>query len=255
MNVNTYNQKGEKTGQMKLPEEIFGKDFKPDLIHQVIVGMQSNKRQGTAHTKDRGEVRGGGKKPWRQKGTGRARHGSNRSPIWIGGGVTFGPTKDKNYKKTLPKKIRKTALLSVLSAKVRDKDTLIVEDIKIEKPKTKIIKPILDKLSSVIQEERGDKEISKDKKLKPEAKKNQKEEVDKKKTKKQKTNQASILVISAKKDDTLLRATKNLAKVSLIEARNLNVLDVASFNNLIFLKESIKTIEKTFAKSKKEIVK
>jgi len=132
MLVNTYNQKGEKTEQIELPKEIFGKEFKPDLIHQVVVSMQSSQRQGTAHAKNRSEVRGGGKKPWRQKGTGRARHGSTRSPIWIGGGVTFGPTKDRNYKKSIPKKMRRAALLSTLSAKAKDKEIAIIDEIKIK---------------------------------------------------------------------------------------------------------------------------
>ena len=250
MLINIYNQEGKKTGQMKLPEEVFGKDFKPDLIHQVIIGMQSNKRQGTAHTKDRGEVRGGGKKPWKQKGTGRARHGSNRSPIWIGGGVTFGPTNEKNYKKVLPKKIRKAALLSILSAKAKDKDILVVEGIEIKEPKTKIIKPILDKLLSIIQAERVVKDNTKEKGENKEKGKSKEEEKEGK-IKKEKKKKESLLIISAKKEDTLLRAMKNIPRVSIIEARNLNVLEIASSQNLIFLKKSIKTIEDTFIVSKK----
>ena len=92
-----YNNKGEKAGKVEVPESIFGLQWNADLVHQVIVGMQANARQPVAHTKTRGEVRGGGKKPWQQKGTGRARHGSSRSPIWKGGGVTHGPRKDKIY--------------------------------------------------------------------------------------------------------------------------------------------------------------
>jgi large subunit ribosomal protein L4 len=214
MLINTYNQKGEKTGQTKLPEDVFERNFKPELIHQVLVGMQSNKRQATAHTKDRGEVRGGGKKPWKQKGTGRARHGSTRSPIWVGGGVTFGPRNKKNYKKNLPKKIRRAALFSVLSAKVKDNEILVVDDIKIEKAKTKAIVEILEIL------------LKKDKKKTME----------------------SALVVSAEKDENLLKATRNIPKIQLIEARNLNVLDVLSFKHLILLKESIKSIKDTFVK-------
>ena len=96
MKINLYNQKGEKVGKTDLPDEIFNVEINSDLLHQVIVSQMANKRQSSAHTKDRGDVSGGGKKPWRQKGTGRARHGSRRSPIWVGGGVTFGPKSEKN---------------------------------------------------------------------------------------------------------------------------------------------------------------
>ncbi len=215
MLVNTYNQKGEKTGQAKLPKEIFGKEFKPELVRQVALCMRSNQRQGTAHTKNRGEVRGGGKKPWRQKGTGRARHGSIRSPIWIGGGVTFGPRKEKNYKKILPKKIRRAALFSVLSVKLKDREILITDVFKIEEPKTKIIIKILNNLSKNFHKE----------------------------------TPKSLLFVSAKKDEDLLRATKNIRWVKLIEARNLNVLDLLSFKNLILTEDSVRTIKDTFIKS------
>src|ERR1035437_10040489 len=93
-----YNQKGGEAGKIELPAKVFAAKWRADLVHQVVEGMRSNKRSGTADTKDRGEVRGGGKKPWKQKGTGRARHGSTRSPIWVGGGVTHGPLAEKNYK-------------------------------------------------------------------------------------------------------------------------------------------------------------
>ena len=117
MEAKIYNQKGEIARTINLPEEVFGVKWRSDLVHQVVEGMRSNARSGTAHAKDRSEVRGGGKKPWKQKGTGRARHGSSRSPIWIGGGVTHGPLKDKNYKRKISQKMRVEALFSVLSRK------------------------------------------------------------------------------------------------------------------------------------------
>ena len=118
MNVKVYNQEGKKTGEISLPKEIFGVALNSDLVHQVAVSQMANRRKPIAHTKDRGEVSGGGRKPWRQKGTGRARHGSIRSPIWIGGGVAFGPNPRK-YIHKVPKKVRKVALCMALTDKVQ----------------------------------------------------------------------------------------------------------------------------------------
>jgi len=148
MQTDIYNQQGEKTGQMELPASVFGVKVVPDLLHQVVVCQQANRRQGTANTKGRGEVSGGGKKPWRQKGTGRARHGSTRSPIWKGGGVAFGPTSQKVYKKKIPKTMAKKAILMTLSAKAQKNLLIVVDDLKISERKTKIVAKILSNLPS-----------------------------------------------------------------------------------------------------------
>lgn len=132
-----YNQKGASAGTFTLPEAVFGVKWNADLVHQVVVAMQANKRAGTAHTKDRSEVSGGGKKPWKQKGTGRARHGSSRSPIWTGGGVTFGPRNDKDYSQKINKKMRAKALFAVLSRKFADDALLLVDGLSFKEMKTK----------------------------------------------------------------------------------------------------------------------
>ncbi len=149
MEAKVYNQEGKESGTTTLPESIFGLPWNADLVHQVVVGMQSNARQNTAHSKGRGEVRGGGKKPWRQKGTGRARHGSSRSPIWRGGGVTHGPTNERNYTKKINKKMKVKALYTVLSQKQRDGEVVLLDALKLKAAKTKEAQITLNKLAGV----------------------------------------------------------------------------------------------------------
>ncbi|MEK7068360.1 MAG: 50S ribosomal protein L4, partial [Patescibacteria group bacterium] len=137
---------GKETGSVTLPENIFGLAWNADLMHQVVTSMQSNARAGTAHTKGRGEVRGGGKKPWQQKGTGRARHGSSRSPIWRGGGVTHGPKSEKNYARTITRSMRQKALLVALSKKAKDGEILFIDTLSFASPKAKDAKAMLSAL-------------------------------------------------------------------------------------------------------------
>jgi len=134
---------GKEAGNIQLPAELFGAAWNADLVHQVVVGMQANARPTVAHTKFRGEVRGGGKKPWKQKGTGRARHGSRRSPIWVGGGTTHGPRAERDYSVKINKKMRVAALASVLSKKWKDGEVLFVEKFSFAEPKTKDAKAAL----------------------------------------------------------------------------------------------------------------
>ncbi len=149
METQIYNQKGKSVGKISLPEAIFGLPWNGDLVHQVVVGMQANARTPIAHTKTRGEVSGGGKKPWRQKGTGRARHGSTRSPIWVGGGIAHGPRNEKSYAKKINKKMKVKALFTVLSEKLRKGQILFVEEISLKDIKTKDAKVILTDLSKI----------------------------------------------------------------------------------------------------------
>ena len=209
MKITVYNQEGREISQTLLPKEIFEVSLSPNLVHQVAVSQMANRRKVIAHTKDRSEVRGGGKKPWRQKGTGRARHGSIRSPIWRGGGVTFGPTKKRVFKKKIPKKMRKKALFMVLSVKAKDNLLIVLDKFNLDQVKTKLMIQVLNKLPS--------------------------------------RNQSSLIALP-KVEKNLVLSTRNIPKIETIEARNLNVLDLLSFKYLIIPKESIKVIKETFLK-------
>ncbi len=129
METTLYNQKGEKAGALTLNEKVWGLKWNADLVHQVLMSMRGNARSGAAHTKFRGEVSGGGKKPWKQKGTGRARHGSTRSPIWRGGGVTHGPRAEKDYGRKINEKMKQKALGILLSQKMRDGEVIFVDSL------------------------------------------------------------------------------------------------------------------------------
>ncbi|MDA1334424.1 MAG: 50S ribosomal protein L4 [bacterium] len=137
MKAPLYSKEGKQVGDVTLSESLFGVRWNSKMVQEVVVALQTNRRAGTAHTKDRGDVRGGGKKPWQQKGTGRARHGSSRSPIWIGGGVTHGPTSEKNYSKKINKVVKRKALATVLSKKLKEGEVYFVEDLVMPNPKTK----------------------------------------------------------------------------------------------------------------------
>lgn len=207
MKAAVYNIEGKKVKDMELPKEIFEVELNNDLVHQIAISQNSNRRIVRAHTKTRGEVSGGGKKPWRQKGTGRARAGSNRSPIWRGGGITFGPRKDRNFKKDINKKMRRKALFMVLSDKAKNENIVLLESLKLEKPNTKQMVTLLQKLPSA--KGRG------------------------------------LLVLPSIEKNTIL-STRNIQKVSTIQAKDLNVLDMVNTKYVIMPTESIETIQKTF---------
>lgn len=212
MEAKIYNQKAEEAGKIKLPDDIFNLPWNDALVHQVVVSMQANQRASVAHAKGRGEVRGGGKKPWPQKGTGRARHGSIRSPIWVGGGVTHGPLKEKNYAKKINKKMKKKSLYVILSQKLRDAEILFLDKIVITQPKTKEALDVIKNISSI---------------------KNFEKLADKKRNR--------AMVIISKKDEEITRSFRNLFGIKILEARNLNILDLLKYKFLIIAnpKESL----------------
>lgn len=144
-----YNTKGKEAGKISLPEAVFGLKWNADLVHQVVTSMESTARNNVADTKNRGQVRGGGKKPWQQKGTGRARHGSIRSPLWKGGGITHGPLKGEIFDRKVNKKMKAKALYTILSAKLKKGQILFVDDLSVTAPKTKDAVGVLESLSKI----------------------------------------------------------------------------------------------------------
>lgn len=214
MKISIYNQKGEEIEKTDLPVKIFGLEINKDLVHQVVVAQMANARKVIAHTKDRSEVRGGGRKPWKQKGTGRARHGSIRSPIWRGGGVTFGPTKERVFTKKINKKMKTKALFMTLSSKVKDNQLILLDKIELAEAKTKQMTEVIKDLKNKV-----------------------KKDLDK-----------SILIVLPSSNQDIVRASKNIPKVKIIRADSLNVLDVLTYKYLLVLQGSIKVIEKTYLK-------
>ncbi|MEK7154366.1 MAG: 50S ribosomal protein L4 [Patescibacteria group bacterium] len=217
MKTELYNQNAEVIGEAELPDGIFGVKMNPDLVHQAIVAQMANSRQVIAHTKGRGEVRGGGKKPWRQKGTGRARHASIRSPIWKGGGVAFGPTKERNFEKKINKKTKRKALFMALSSKVQDKELMLLDGLKLNAPKTKEALGVINGLSGKMT-----------------GYKNTKKKRD------------SILFVMPEKDKMILQAVGNLPFMETTDAKSLNVKDLLEKKYLILLKDAVPIIEKTY---------
>lgn len=206
METNVYNQKGEKVLEMELTDAVFNLPWNADIIHQVSVAMMSNKRAPYAHTKGRGEVSGGGRKPWRQKGLGKARHGSIRSPIWVGGGVAHGPTKEKDYSRKINNKMKKRAFYVALSQKLRDGEILFVDKINFTEVKTKEAIAAISSLSKITGFEKM----------------------------KNKKNNKAILALD-KKDTNASRAFRNIPGMIVSEARNLNVVDILNYKYLIIV--------------------
>lgn len=207
LTVPVYTQAGKESGTVTLPEAVFGASWNADLVHEVVVSMQSNARAGTAHTKNRGDVRGGGKKPWKQKGTGRARHGSRRSPIWVGGGVAHGPRNEKDYGKKINKNVRAKALASVLSKKLRDGEMLFVDAITFEAPKAKEARAILHALGTI----KGSEEIASKKKN-------------------------AALIVLPTRDENTEKSFQNFGNVLALQAKDINPVELLSFKYVVVAK-------------------
>ncbi|UMX47574.1 MAG: 50S ribosomal protein L4 [Candidatus Nealsonbacteria bacterium DGGOD1a] len=226
MQVTTYNQKGEAAGTIELPKDLFEVKMNRDLVYQVATTQMNNRRQSTAHTKGRGQVSGGGKKPWRQKGTGRARQGSIRSPQWRHGGVVFGPTNEKIYGGKINKKMRRKALAMILTAKVSANSLFFLESLAVSQPKTKEMLRVLESVRKVNDNFKKGKIM--------------------------------IALPAAAKNEIL--ASRNLADVKTIEAAKLNVLDLLNTKCLLMPVGAISDIGAIAAKKpaeskKKEAVK
>jgi large subunit ribosomal protein L4 len=216
MEAIVYNVEGKNVGKVALPESIFGLSWNADLVHQVMVSMRSNERDPIAHTKTRGEVSGGGKKPWRQKGTGRARHGSTRSPIWVGGGVAHGPRNDKNYSRKINKKVKTKALLTVLSRKFRDGEVLFVDTLSFTVPKAAQAKTTLTTLAGI----KGFEKLA------------------------TKPKNAALIAIE-KKTNAVMKSFSNFGNVEVEEARNISALSLLNHKYLVITnpKESLAHLE------------
>jgi large subunit ribosomal protein L4 len=208
MKIDLYTQEGEKKGTLNVPDEMFNVKVNEKAIQLAVLRQMANGRQPLAHTKTRAEVRGGGRKPWRQKGTGRARFGSTRNPIWRKGGVAFGPNNTNVYSKNMPKSARRNALFSCLSAKAGDSQIFAVDKFEVKEPKTKEFAQMLSKLPAG----------------------------------------RSMLVVMAKKDMNLEKSAANLPNVKTILVNYLNPHDLLTYEKVMFMEPAIKKAEELFLK-------
>ncbi len=203
-----YNLQGEKTGEMSLDESVFAVEVKPIVVQTVALAQRAAAHQPFAHAKTRAEKRGGGKKPWKQKGTGRARHGSSRSPLWRGGGVTFGPSKDRNMMQKVNKKLRKSAIRMCLSDKAAEQMLFVIDSVEGLEGKTKQLALLMNKLPT---EGRG------------------------------------VLIASGEKNEKLRLAAQNLDNVNTVLADSVNVLDLLKYRYLVVDKAGVEKMTTHFA--------
>lgn len=214
MRVKVYDKQAKEVGQATLPGDVFDVAINLDVLHQAVVTQEANARVVYANTKGRGEVSGGGKKPWRQKGTGRARHASIRSPLWKGGGVAHGPRKEKIYGKKMNKKARQAALRMALTSKARDKELFVVDSLQFPSVKTKEISIMLGHFSNIVKD----------------------------------VKRPTFLVVCGTNDAPFIRAVRNISHARTISAKSLNVRDALKYKFLLLPKEAIKVISETFGK-------
>ena len=200
---------GEVVGEEKLDSALFEVETKEGLIHQAVVAQMANRRQVLAHTKDRGEVSGGGKKPWKQKGTGRARQGSIRSPLWVGGGVVFGPRNDRNFHQKINKKMKRKALLMCLSDRAKEEKIIVLDKLELENFKTKRFLEILNKLPN---------------------------------------KEKKTLLILADNDKKIIKSAANLPYLKTIESVNINVMDVLNNEFLMLPLATLKAVQEKLKK-------
>jgi len=214
MLVTVYNTAGEAAGEYELPEYVFGIKPNRGVMHQALERQLANARQGTHSTKSRGEVQGGGRKPWRQKGTGRARHGSIRSPIWVGGGTVFGPTPRK-YRKRMPKKMRRLALRSALSAKHRAGQIVVLDEFALDRPRTREMVEILDRLTDA---------------------------------------EGSVIILLADRDIAVEKSVNNLPYARTLRAQYLNVRDLLGYDYVVVPLAALEVIEAILGEPRLEVV-
>jgi large subunit ribosomal protein L4 len=214
LKIKVYNQAAEPVKDLELNANIFNVEASHELLHQAMVAQMANSRQVLAHTKDRSEVSGGGKKPWKQKGTGRARAGSSRSPIWIGGGVTFGPTKDRNFKKKINQKMKQKAMFMVLSDRVKNNAMVVIDSLELAEFKTKKFNEILSAIEKkVLNNDRRD-----------------------------------VLIINDAKDDKVKYSGRNLVGTKIINLENVNLLDLLNYKNLLLTENAVAAFTKRYNK-------
>jgi large subunit ribosomal protein L4 len=204
MDTKVYSQDGKATSTITLPESVFGVAWNPDLVHEVVVSMQSNARANTAHTKDRSEVAGGGKKPWKQKGTGRARHGSKRSPIWAGGGIAHGPRNDRDYTKKINKKVRAKALATTLSKKQTDGEVIFVDMLTFAEPKSALAKQIVRNLATATE-----------------------------KTDLATKRKNTALIVLTKRDEAVEKSFRNYGNYAVMQIKDVNPVDLLTYKYVV----------------------
>ncbi len=217
MKVEVYNLENEVVGEVELPENIFGITWNERLISQVLRAQLANRRRPWAHAKGRGEVRGGGRKPWRQKGTGRARHGSSRSPLWVGGGKAHGPNKMRDYSQKVNKTMKWVSLFTALSRKFKDNEIKVFDSLAIQEPKTKILSQKLRPILGLTKKQR----------------------------------KFDVLLVADKENKNMIKASRNLPKTKAVPAESLNLYDVLNYKNFFIDRDSIAAIGRHFGKKEK----